>query len=583
MSVYWRSLKPYMGLIVLTLISLLVARAAATIEPLYLKKIIDYIVSNPSTQLVGNSALVSLIIVFFSLRIVSFVFEFLRDFFFAPAQIGAGRDISKKLFDKLLGLSIRYHHDQKTGSLARRIARGAQSINFILDIIVLSVLPTLAELMFVTILLLRLYPLEYTLVTVSTVVLYALFTVYTTELRQKYRLAANVADDESSAIQIETIYNMETVKYFGNEEFQRKKFLDKVSDWYQSSVRSNQLFAAVNAGQAAILLVGFGLIIYFAIGQALSGRLTVGDLVLLTTYIVRLATPISMLGFVYRRIKDGVTDLEEISKIFSEPLDLQPDTGTKKLSRFSGSIKFEDVYFGYKNRPALRGLSFEVPAGSRVAIVGPSGAGKSTIVKLLFRLYDLEKGKIKFDDINITDIDARALYSLIALVPQETTLFNDTIEYNIRFGKPDATSDEIKRAVRLANLDKLISRLPDGLATVVGERGVKLSGGEKQRVSVARAILKDPKVLVFDEATSNLDAESEAEIIKSIREVSSGRTTISIAHRLPTIIDNDVIFVLDNGSLAEKGTHQELLSKKGVYWRLWQNFEKEENNVVQIM
>jgi ATP-binding cassette subfamily B protein len=278
-----------------------------------------------------------------------------------------------------------------------------------------------------------------------------------------------------------------------------------------------------------------------------------------------------------------VTDLEEISKIFSEPLDLQPDTGTKKLSRFSGSIKFEDVYFGYKNRPALRGLSFEVPAGSRVAIVGPSGAGKSTIVKLLFRLYDLEKGKIKFDDINITDIDARALYSLIALVPQETTLFNDTIEYNIRFGKPDATSDEIKRAVRLANLDKLISRLPDGLATVVGERGVKLSGGEKQRVSVARAILKDPKVLVFDEATSNLDAESEAEIIKSIREVSSGRTTISIAHRLPTIIDNDVIFVLDNGSLAEKGTHQELLSKKGVYWRLWQNFEKEENNVVQIM
>ncbi len=568
-----RYLKPYTGSVVLTLVFVIIAEVAATYDPLYLKNIIDYIIGNVGNARISGPIL-SLLIIYFSLRVGTFFFQFLRDYIFAPVEMGVGRNVARDVFDYLLRLPISFHHDQKTGALARQIARGAQSINFILDFLVINILPTFFDLVFATILLLRLYPAKYGLITLFTIILYTLFTVVTTELRQKYRLAANIADDETSAIQIETITNIDTVKYFGNEKFQRGKFMDRIKKWYDLSVRSNQLFAVISAGQSLILIIGFGLIAYFAVKQSLLGTLTIGDLVLLTSYIVRLAAPIGVLGFVYRRIKDGLTDLASMSHIFTNPIELEDPPNAITLKNPVGSVEFVDVYFDYDNRPALKVLNLKIPAGKRIAIVGPSGAGKSTIVKLLFRLYDPKFGEVRIDGVDIKKIKKEQRHELVVLVPQETILFNDTIAHNIRFGKPDASDAEVIKAIELAHLSDLIRRLPEGLDTVVGERGVKLSGGEKQRVAIARAIIKKPKILVFDEATSNLDAESEQEILKAIREVSSGRTTISIAHRLPTITDSDIIFVVDGGKLVEGGTHQELLKKNGVYARLWKQFVK---------
>lgn len=567
-------LKPYRLAVILTLVAVIISQVAATLEPFYLKKIIDYITTNSGKVFALSGAIVALLIYYFTLRVITFIFEFLRDYIFAPVEMGVGKNLAQDVFDHLLALPISFHYDQKTGALARRISRGAQSINFILDFLVINILPTLFELIFVTVLLLRLYPARYGLITFGTIVVYALFTLFTTEKRQKYRLAANIAEDESSAVQVETISNIDTIKYFGNEKHEEVRFADRIKKWYELSVRSNQLFAAISSGQSLILVVGFGLILYYAVLASLRGTLTIGDLVLLTSYVVRLAAPIGTLGFVYRRIKDGLTDLSSMVTLFSQEEDMLRQRSHEIIARPKGEIKFCDVTFSYGKREALHGLTLDIPAGKRVAIVGPSGAGKSTIVKLLFRLFYPRSGRVLVDGHLIQNIDTEQFYSLIALVPQEPTLFNGMIAENVRFGKPDASQAEIERAVKLANLDGLIKRLPDGYETIVGERGVKLSGGEKQRVAIARAIIKDPKILVFDEATSNLDAESEQEILQSIRDVSKGRTTVSIAHRLPTIVDSDIIYVIDKGHLAEQGTHTELLKKNGLYASLWKRFVK---------
>ncbi|HOX41178.1 MAG TPA: ABC transporter transmembrane domain-containing protein [bacterium] len=575
LSYLFRYLRDYRGVIALTIIFLMLARAAATIQPFYLKKIIEYIPDHLGNTILDDRTILNFIILYFGYYLASFLFEFLRDYVFAPVEMGIARKVSEDVFRRLLALPISYHYDQKTGSLARRISRGAQSINFVLDFLVISILPTVFELLFVTIFLARLYPAQYSLITLGTIILYAGFTIWTTEFRQKYRLAANMAEDESSAVQVETITNIDTVKYFGNENYQKKRFHNRIKEWFDHSVRSNKLFAAISAGQAFILMIGFGLIVLLAVNQSLTRVLTVGDLVLLTTYIVRLAAPIATLGFVYRRIKDGFTDLSSMGQIFNQQVTIKESKHPVTIPDPKGAVEFKDVQFKYGQRSALAGLTLNIPAGKKIAIVGPSGAGKSTIVKLLFRLYDPDSGEIAIDDVNVRNLSRQQFDCLIALVPQEPILFNESIGQNIKFGKVDASREEVAQAVSLANLNKLIARLPEGLDTIVGERGVKLSGGEKQRVAIARAIIRDPKILVFDEATSNLDAESEKDILKSIHDVSSGRTTISIAHRLPTITDSDIIFVIDNGKLAEQGTHETLLKKNGVYAKLWQNFVKE--------
>lgn len=548
-----------------TIIFLVAGRVASSLDPIWLKKIIDGISSGGTL-----ATLMSVIIAYFVIRSISYLFDFFRDLIFAPAEMGIARSLSKELFDRLLALSVTYHHEQKIGGISRQITRGGRAVTFILDFMVINILPTIIELLFVTALLLRLYPAEYGVITFVTVVTYTWFTVWATEKRQKYRVGAIQADDEVAGVEGDAMSNIETVKYFNNEYRMHERYLPAIQKRYRLSVASNQLFALVSSGQGLILLTGMGLILLLAIRQTLVGQLTIGDLVLLTTYVARLSAPIGTLGFVYRSIKDGLSDLQGMAQILAEEIAVKEPEYPVSISDPKGKVEFQNIQFGYSDKPPVfKDLSFTVESGQRVAFVGPSGVGKSTTVKLLFRFYDPLAGKILVDGVDLQELSKESRREMFAIVPQEPVLFNASIAENIRFGKPDATDEEVKEAVRLASLEKFIEALPEGYETMVGERGVKLSGGEKQRVAIARAIIRQPKILVFDEATSSLDSKSERDIQEALNTVSQGRTTLAVAHRLSTIANSDVIFVVDKGAIAERGTHDELLKLNGIYAKLW--------------
>ncbi len=562
-----------------TLLFLTLSQLAGTADPIYLKKIIDAIGARGAWATVAQ-----FLVVYFTLRAVGVFFDFLRDVIFSKVEMGLSKKVSEVVFDHLLRLPMAFHSEQKTGALAKKITRGSSSIQFILDFLVINILPTVFALIFVTALLLRNYPPAYGLITAGTVIFYTIFTVWTTEYRQRYRLQANLADDEASATQVDTLTNIETVKYFHNEATQEQKYKKTIGKWYSLSISSNNLFAAISSGQGIIILVGLGSIFFLAVKQAVAGQLSTGDLVLLTTYITRLASPIGVLGFVYRRIKDGIADLDEMAKILRQQSTMPEPAEPKSLTAPRGEVTFDHVSFAYAGRHnSLSDVGFAIRPGQRVAIVGPSGAGKSTIVKLLFRFYDPTGGQILIDGVPLRELSYEARRAQMTIVPQEPVLFNDTIAENIRFGKPGASSDEIRHAAKLAHIDTFIDSLPEGYKTVVGDRGIKLSGGEKQRVAIARAIIRDPKILVFDEATSSLDTKSERAIQEALDQVARGRTTIAIAHRLSTIVNSDRIYVLEHGKVAEAGTHDELLRKHGLYARLWQlqsEAEPEKQSVV---
>lgn len=565
LSYFAKYFKRYFPSIFFGFSFLIIGQVAVTTQPIFIRNIINSLSEHKAV-----SAIFLILGFYFIARLIEITSALIRDYILSPAIMGVPRDFEKDVFSQLLKLSSNYHADSRTGAAARAIARGARAISFILDFSVSSVIPPILQLFFVIALLLRLYTWQYGIITLITIIIYTWFTIWSTEKRTVYREKGNAQDDLAGGLLVDTVSNIDTVKYFNNEKSLFKQFSKIKEEWFKLLVFNNRLFALIYCTQGAILLIGLGLILTLAVKQASAGIISVGDLVLVSTYIVQLSIPVSTLGFVYGEFKNSFADLQSMEQILKQNVEIKEPIKPLKLINPKGELRFENVSFGYNHRKnVIDGLSLNIKKGEKIAFVGPSGAGKSTLAKLIFRLYDVKSGSIKIDNVDIRDLSNEDRGKLLAIVPQDPALFNDTIANNIRFGKLNASDEEVEAAAKAAQIHQFIVTLPDRYETLVGERGVKISGGERQRVAIARAIIKNPKILVFDEATSSLDSANEQAVLKTIDEVAVGRTSISIAHRLSTIVKSDVIFVLKGGQVVEKGTHSELLKKDGVYAHLW--------------
>jgi ATP-binding cassette, subfamily B, heavy metal transporter len=503
-------------------------------------------------------------------RVLTQSFSELRDAVFARVAQRAIRKVALDTFRHLHRLSMRFHLDRQTGGLSRVIERGAKGIEFLLFFVLFNILPTILEIGLVCGILWYLYDWRYAAVTFVTIGGYIWFTFALTEWRIKHRRQMNEADQEANTKAIDSLLNYETVKYFGNEEHEARRYDVALQSYETAAVRTRVSLAFLNIGQNAIIAVGVTLLMGMAAMEVVQGRATVGDFVLVNAYLIQLYLPLNFLGTVYREIRQALIDMEAMFTLLGVDIEVADKPNAPPLNLAGGRVEFRHVAFGYDpRRPILKDVSFIVEPGRTLAIVGASGAGKSTISRLLFRFYDVTEGAILIDGQNIADVQQASLRAAIGVVPQDTVLFNDSLHYNIAYGRPSAREDEVMEAARLARLHDLVTRLPDGYATKVGERGLKLSGGEKQRVAIARALLKQPTIMLFDEATSALDSRTEKEIQKSLAEVSADRTTLMIAHRLSTVIDADEILVLEDGRVVERGRHGELLVKGGAYSAMW--------------
>jgi len=529
---------------------------------------------------VGSEALVALplgfIVAYGAARLASQAFGELRDAVFARVGQHALRTVALEVFRHLHLLSLAFHLDRRTGGLSRAIERGTKGIDFLLRFSLFNVLPTLLEILLVCGVLLVNYGWSFSLTTLVAVSGYIVFTLTVTEWRMKYRREMNRTDSEANTRAIDSLLNFETVKYFGNEGHEATRFDGSMARYERAAVRSQTTLAMLNIGQGAIISLGMVAVMLLAAMGVRDGSMTIGDFVLVNTLLLQLYQPLGFLGFVYREIKQSLVDMEKMFELLSVDRDIQDRPAAQPLQVAHGDVVFEHVDFAYRpDRPILKDVSFRVPAGKTVAIVGPSGAGKSTISRILFRFYDVQAGKVTIDGQDLRDVTQESLRAAIGIVPQDTVLFNDTIRYNIRYGRTDASDAEIENAAALAQIRDFIEALPDGFDSTVGERGLKLSGGEKQRVAIARTILKDPAILLFDEATSALDSHTESEIQDALRRVSQDRTTLVIAHRLSTIVDADEIIVLEAGRIVERGRHQELLDADGVYGAMWRRQQEQ--------
>jgi ATP-binding cassette, subfamily B, heavy metal transporter len=553
--------------IAIALAALLAAKLANLGVPIILKGIVDHLTLSGAVAL---SVPIGLILGYGLMRLASTAFTELREVVFARVTQGAVRDISKRVFEHLHSLSLRFHLERQTGGLTRDIERGSRGVSTLVNFTLYSIVPTAVEVLLVTAWLAWQYPPVFALITLSALVLYALYTIAVTEWRTHFRRQMNDLDSKANAKAIDSLLNYETVKYFNNEAFEARRYDQSLLSWQEAAIKSQVSLSVLNVGQSLIIAVAVSLMVWQATLGVVEGRMTLGDLVLVNAFMIQLYIPLNFLGVLYREVKQSIIDMERLFGLLVVNREVADQPDATDLRVESGEIRFESVAFSYDGRrPIFQDLSFVCPPGKTTAVVGSSGAGKSTLSRLLYRFYDPQSGRILIDGQAITAVRQTSLRASIGIVPQDTVLFNDTLAYNIQYGRPDATEQEVLAAAQAAHLGELLAKLPDGLQTMVGERGLKLSGGEKQRVAIARALLKRPAIMVFDEATSSLDSQSERAIQAEIREVSRGRTTLVIAHRLSTIIDADNILVLESGRLVEQGRHADLLAAGGRYADLW--------------
>jgi ABC-type transport system involved in Fe-S cluster assembly fused permease/ATPase subunit len=572
-----RSLLPYMWpkgdhgahlRVVVACIFLVAAKIAVVLIPLVYSRAIDALAPKGGAGFIAVP--VALIIGYGLLRVASSGFGEMRDAVFAAVQQRTVRRVALQTFQHLHQLSLRFHLDRQTGGLSRAIERGTNGIEQLLRLAVFNIIPTLLEVAMVTTILWKLFDWRYAALTFVSIGLYLSFTLTFTNWRVRIRRTMNETDSEAQSRAVDSLLNFETVKYFGNEALEARRFDEAWARYERAAVRSQVTLNLLNLGQAGIIALGLATVMLLAAGGVADGSMTVGRFVLVNTYLMQLYQPLNMLGFVYREIKQGLVDMEQMFGLIAVRREIADRPGAPRLVVRAGEVAFEGVQFGYReDREILKGVSFRVPPGRSLAIVGATGAGKSTISRLLFRFYDVTGGKILIDGQDLREVAQDSLRAAIGVVPQDTVLFNDTIRYNIAYGRPGATQQEIEHAARQAQVHDFVLRLPDGYDTRVGERGLKLSGGEKQRVAIARTILKDPRILILDEATSALDSRTEQDIQAALRAVARHRTTLTIAHRLSTVVDADEIIVLSEGRVAERGSHAELLAKEGVYARMW--------------
>ncbi len=565
-----KSLLPYIWQfkerVLLALGCLIAAKVASVWLPLFLKKIVDQLSLQQTLLVLPVAALLG----YGLARLSSSVFGELRDALFARVTQGSIRRIATGLFQHLFALSMSFHLKRQTGGLSRDIERGTKGIGFLLNFTVFNILPTLIEIGMVSAVLLWRYDYMFAVVTLGTILGYVLFTLLVTEKRMVYRRSMNDLDSKANSKAIDALLNYETVKYFGNEKYEIDRYDGNLRRWVDSAVKNQVSLNLLNIGQGAIITLGVTALLWLSASGVVAHTMTVGDVVLVSAYLTQLYAPLNFLGFVYREIKHALADMERMFGLLQESEEVADKPGAPALEADRAEIRFEHVEFGYEaNRQILFDVSFTIPAGRTLAVVGASGAGKSTLSRLLFRFYDVDKGAILINGIDVRDVSQESLRRHIGIVPQDTVLFNDSILYNIAYGNPAASQADIVQAAKAARIHDFVMSLPGGYETPVGERGLKLSGGEKQRVAIARTLLKNPPILIFDEATSALDTRTERAIQDELTQIARNRTTLIIAHRLSTIIDADEIVVLDHGRVVEQGSHRELLLLGGRYAQMW--------------
>ncbi|WP_409425314.1 ABCB family ABC transporter ATP-binding protein/permease [Pseudoalteromonas sp. RW-H-Ap-1] len=563
----WPYITKFKGRVLIAILALVGAKGATLLMPWALKEIIDSVDKSINPLLLVPTLL---LVMYGALRFASVFLGEVRDAVFSRVTEHAMRDIGLKVFKHLHSLELAFHLDRQTGGISRDIERGTSGLSFLMRFLMFNIVPTLFEIMTVAIIFGTLFSIWFALITLLAVTIYIFFTVTVTQWRNRFIREANAADNQSNTRAIDSLLNYETVKYFNNEQHEVQTYDSFLANWETARLKNRMSLLALNSGQALIIACAITALMWLGASEVVTGELTIGELVMINAYMIQLFLPLNFLGFVYREIRRALTDLENMLGLLNTSPKVADSETAQPLALKNGAISFENVSFSYDSkRPILKNVSFNVNSGAKVAVVGASGAGKSSLARLLYRFYELSSGAIKIDNQAINTVTLASLRKAIAIVPQDTVLFNTTIRENIHYGRPSASEDEVNKAINMAHLTDFINSLDKGDKTLVGERGLKVSGGEKQRIAIARAILKQSPILIFDEATSALDSQSEQAILNAMQEVASNHTSIVIAHRLSTITDADTIIVLKAGEVVEQGKHDELLMQNGEYAHMW--------------